>query len=228
MPYRYENRSRDRAYKWVEERWFQWMASSLPIEEIIVIGDHGGRGDPFSRGVARNRAFSAAVGDAIIIADADTFVPLKSIVTALVHLDNGAPWVLPYDVYWNLDQATTERVLRHSPSHFSMDGIFQYEHRIEGSTAGTLIMRPAAFQAVGGYDERFVGWGYEDNAFALALDTLVGPHATVQGSAYHLWHPRNEGDNFSQPFIDPNRALYERYRLAATSPNAMISLVEER
>ena len=55
------------------------------------------------------------------------------------------------------------------------------------------IMPREAFEAVGGWDERFRGWGGEDYAFARALDTLWGPHKNTANDILHLWHPRITG-----------------------------------
>jgi predicted glycosyltransferase involved in capsule biosynthesis len=51
-----------------------------------------------------------------------------------------------------------------------------------------LIMPRAAFEAAGGMDERFRGWGAEDVSFVHAVDTLYGRHRTLDASAHHLFH----------------------------------------
>jgi hypothetical protein len=52
-----------------------------------------------------------------------------------------------------------------------------------------------------GFDERFVGWGYEDNAFKQKITALKIPVVTIDKPASHLWHPggSQNGSNF---FVD--------------------------
>src|ERR1035437_8821162 len=52
------------------------------------------------------------------------------------------------------------------------------------------IMPREAFITVGGMDERFRGWGGEDQAFLLALNILWGPYRNSPNNVYHLWHPK--------------------------------------
>jgi hypothetical protein len=43
---------------------------------------------------------------------------------------------------------------------------------------------------MGGFDERFVGWGFEDMAFQATIVGLYG-HERIEGDVYHLWHDRS-------------------------------------
>lgn len=49
--------------------------------------------------------------------------------------------------------------------------------------------RADLFEAVGGFDERFQGWGHEDYSFAAACETFGGKDF-VPGTSWHLWHPK--------------------------------------
>lgn len=53
------------------------------------------------------------------------------------------------------------------------------------------IPRPG-WDRLGGFDERFRGWGFEDMAFQSASVGLIG-HERVEGDLFHLWHPRSPG-----------------------------------
>ncbi len=63
-----------------------------------------------------------------------------------------------------------------------------------------------AIDAVGGFDERYEGWGYEDSDLVIrlmrhGLHVRRGPADTA---VLHLWHPDNPRDN-----ADRNRSLLE-------------------
>lgn len=53
---------------------------------------------------------------------------------------------------------------------------------------GLLVVSRDGWDRVGGYDERFVGWGHEDSVFNIAL-LLKAAWDRIPGSAWHLWHP---------------------------------------
>ena len=77
------------------------------------------------------------------------------------------------------------------------------------------------WETVGGFDESFIGWGYEDDAFRAALDVMVGKSLRLRGcNLYHMWHPVSPTDGFESPTIQHNRKLYSQYK-RAKSPAMM-------
>ena len=58
-----------------------------------------------------------------------------------------------------------------------------------------------------GFDENFVGWGGEDNAFKLACDQILGPVKRLDGPLFHLWHPPTERNSHTE-----NHVRYLAYR----------------
>ena len=79
--------------------------------------------------------------------------------------------------------------------------------------------------AHGGQDERFRGWGFEDAAWYLAHETLLGaPPQRHDGRVYALNHDveTRAGDQYER-----NTLLMQRYRDAAGHPAAMAGLVAE-
>ncbi len=207
MPFRGDNGPRSQLFGWCCTRWQR----VFPGAELIVTDS--ALPDLFNRAEARNRAFRASTGDTLIIADADTAVNVSQVQTAISLIDTGAPWVLPYTIYYNLTELYTEALLEDDPGGVLIEP-FEWDHKIE-SWAGVLVLPREAFEAVGGYDERFTGWGGEDNAFQHSLDVVWGRHQRVSGFVCHLWHPRGDAD-FSSPNWPKNQQLLNRYRSATT------------
>src|SRR5690606_36016308 len=46
------------------------------------------------------------------------------------------------------------------------------------------------WETVGGFDERFAGWGHEDRAFLHGVELLFGGRSRVRGGQCVMWHPR--------------------------------------
>jgi hypothetical protein len=80
----------------------------------------------------------------------------------------------------------------------------------ERCRAGAMLMISREnFYKAGGFDERFNGWGYEDNAFMLMCETTIGSYVETDNKAYHLWHPLSI--NQYPELTLKNRDLYAEY-----------------
>lgn len=200
VPFASNDPRRVQIFEWVKARW----ENVFPNFEVCV-----GTSDPnnFSRSHARNEAFAASTGDTILVTDADTACPVDNVLAALYAVEHGAPWIIAHQEYYSLTEAYTD-VLLEQASIIALEPPFPANWVMRNkSQAGVLVMPRAAYESVGGYDERFIGWGYEDNAFAVRLDRAWGYHSRVPGPMLHLWH--DPGENFQQPFIDHNKALFD-------------------
>lgn len=221
IPYRSDNAERDRIFDWVLKRW-QIM---YPNAQICIGTDNS---ELFSRSAARNHAYRQARCDMLVIADADT-PPTEAVGKAVEKCATSGMWYLPYGAvdYYNLAQEYSNFILSQDPLYkiSPKDENFKFEHKLE-SWAGILILPRKAFETVGGYDTRFVGWGYEDNVFQLALDTLWGGHKRMdRDSLFHIWHPITPGTNFDSPTIIQNQNMWLRYKRAYGKPMSMQNVV---
>lgn len=224
IPFLSDYGHRERVFNWVMNRW----KAHFPKAEYSVVGNFK---EPFSRGEARNDAVRSTRSDVVVIADADTtYADPGQIRQAVGQVkDNPNAWVIPYaeEHYYNLAQDATEFLLSIDPGTALKDPDNEdaWEHKIT-SWAGILVMHRAAFEAAGGYDRRFIGWGYEDNAFQLCLDTIVARHQRIEAPVFHLWHPISAQTNFDQPYIQHNRDLYRRYVTAFGNAERMRELTQ--
>jgi glycosyltransferase involved in cell wall biosynthesis len=222
IPFRAETEERQEIFDFVVARYSGYW----PDAEIIVSDTDD---EEFSRSAARNRGVEQSSGEVLVLVDADTICNPRALEEATVMSAMSKRWVLPYQWYYNLTQDYTEEILAGNPTNkvFPTDKGFTFVHKIE-SWAGILVMPREAFDAVNGYDERFKGWGYEDNAFRLALDCIWGKHLRVKGeNAYHLSHYVPENGAFKSPNIQVNRErYYNKYVKASKDKDRMKKLVE--
>ena len=232
-------------FNWVKN----YIKAQLPKAEIII-----GQDDkiPFSKAVAVNNAVAKASGDVLIILDADIIIPVNTIKQCVARIrqarDNGKKlWYIPYRRFYRLRQRTSERTLEASPAlpvvkyelfpeevHNSDDSKFGHWYG-----AGVQILPIEAFKATGGWDERFRGWGGEDDAAMRATDTLYWWHKTFDSDVYHLWHPMLSPEGQSdmvhwrdrmwagQTSSGINNKLSGRYWSAYGNPEKMAQLINE-
>lgn len=217
-PWRSDNGPRQQIFDWVLTR----SHKLFPDAEVIVADDNS---PDFSRAGSRNEAARQATGEVFLFADADTVFSREQIERGLSLIRRGAPWVLPYGSleYYNLTREHSRQLLE-CPPDVQLHKPIEWEHRLE-SWAGAVMVPRQAFEQICGYDERFNGWGGEDNALRFALDIVVGGHTRLAfENIQHVWHPR--GDDFAGNEWPANRMLMRKYQIT-TSRDEMLALCQQ-
>ena len=165
---------------------------------------------PFNLAVARNNAARKAQGaDVLVLADADTIPDIASVLAA-VEDPQGVTY--PFSTYLHIPGEWVYR-----------SDLFaaQPDQRYNGSVGGIVVCEAETYWGIGGMDERFHPvWGYEDNAFALAAQTLVGTRR-LPGTIFSFNHSANR--DMSQD--NPNKPRYELYRYANGNPAMMREVI---
>lgn len=198
---------RGRIYEWVRRRWTAYFPEIPVLEGRDPFFDTG-KAVEFNRSRARNDAARQVRTEFMLMADADTAFDPWAIRDGLRMLQSGKAWVIPYVKYYNLTQAYTNTLLNDTPPTDLMVNP-SADHVIE-SWAGLLMMNTRDYWAIGGYDTRYEGWGWEDNAFRNKMNEHVGPFSRANdGRALHLWHERI-GLDFDTPQELENRRLYNQ------------------
>lgn len=67
---------------------------------------------------------------------------------------------------------------------------------ITNSVGGAFLVRKTLYLEAGGENEAFYGWGLEDQERIRRLFILGIPVTRVEGSLFHLYHPRNENSRY--------------------------------
>lgn len=87
-------------------------------------------------------------------------------------------------------------------------------------------IRSDTFEALGGFDTRFRGWGHEDVAFTEAARKLNGELERIPGSSWHLYHdPMYQRSRRTQEW-QMGRDLAARYQ--AADAEAIVGIMRER
>lgn len=227
VPRRHDNGPRDELWRFLRPR---WEAYGWPVVE----GYHQPSEGPFSRAKAINRAArSAGEWRRAVIIDADVWVEPWQLERAVVASEAALGLSYPHVPWWGLSRHATRQVV---DGVYAFDpagwGDHVYEKRTPLANSCCMVVTAELWETVGGYDERFVGWGAEDWAWFAACATLGGPAVRVDAPVYHLWHPPSaESEAITRdvelPTLAANHRLGRRYLQASGNPAAMRMLCRQ-
>ncbi|PNQ95070.1 hypothetical protein C1S70_30805 (plasmid) [Azospirillum argentinense] len=158
-----------------------------------------------------NRMVEAAETPIVALHDTDVVVDPVQYALARDAVRRGAAMAFPYNglFFWILGREVHR--FGHTLSAAPLNAVcprFPLMHR--DSPGGGAFFDRAALLAAGGYNERFVSWGYEDDEIVERLRRLGLRVERVPGPLYHLEHARPENSTDRNPFIDANKAELER------------------
>ena len=225
VPRRRDHGHRDALWAYARARWEQYMP------EVPLVEGHHDEG-PFNRSAAVNRAAAAAGDwDVGVVIDSDVML---SVSHARQAIDNAASTGLTtwgHTRWRGFAEGWTDRLILRDRKDFgpelNRDEMDLYVERTNPISWSCFIAIPRkVFDALGGFDERFRGWGFEDMAFQSAIVGLHG-YDRLPGDVVHLWHPRSEeriikgqGRGTASPEYTMNALLGRRYMVALRRDHA--------
>ena len=177
----------------------------------------------------KGRAVAAALEDCraavLVILDADCVLPAAALTEAVALVESGAPWVVPHRMVHRLSAAATATWLTLDPGDDSPIPVGAVARSpYEGYPGGGALVVPrVVYEAAGGIPVQFGGWGCEDEALAVILDTLAGAHRRLEHDLVHLWHPPQSNRRSSEYRV--NRGLLQTFLAASNDPAQMFNLV---
>lgn len=214
IPWRGGCKYRERALKYVADR----FKSDLPQLKLIRVDYEDGewcKANPIRRGL------ELAAPGPVVVADADCWT--DGIPQALKAVEHGAPWAIPHLKVYRLDREGSNRYMK---GERPITGLPLAERVIAGRTGGGVVVAERDTLLDVPPDPRFLGWGNEDEAWAIALRFLKGKPWRGIADMAHLWHPPQS--RLSRRWGSPeNRRLRQRYQKAQQSPESMRELLQE-
>ncbi|WP_332694826.1 galactosyltransferase-related protein [Halalkalibacter lacteus] len=220
IPYQPDNGQRDIIFKWIKE----FYKVTMPKAELCI---HVSNDDLFNKSKAINLAAKKATREIFVIADAD-MIYNPSIIPYSIQLLEQHSWIIPFQKIQYLSQYTSSKLLKTNPDwplkiedekiHYIVK-----KYAPNAISGGINILFRTSFNKVGGFDERFVGWGGEDDAFCYAVNTLCGQLKRINQEVYHLWHPKIGWEK--SPNAINNRKLFKKYKQANGNKKKMWELI---
>jgi hypothetical protein len=123
--------------------------------------------------------------DLIIMNDADTIPMFHSLQKTVEEAYEDNYIHNPYFAYIQLSERSSKEYLNNLGTDLGdWDGL-----HIVNSNAGTWVFRPETWWSIGGMDEKFTEWGYEDSALEHAHEVIKGIKFKKHiGKVYALQH----------------------------------------
>ena len=151
---------------------------------------------PFNKSRLVNAGYRAARFDRLLVCDADMIIERIALERALRALDAGMEMVRPWRHVIDLSAEDSAYYAKHGELPEGVRDSYPLDRQGVGEqvclAGGMFAITKDLFRAVGGMDERFRGWGGEDDAFAIKVMARTRRHAIARDElAWHLWHPRS-------------------------------------
>ncbi len=147
----------------------------------------------------------------LVFNDADSVTPHRQILEAVRQARQAPGLVYAYTLYCRVGETATNQFRFHVETVDERLGPGVGETIFAPPSMACAAIRADCFAEVGGFDPRFLDWGYEDCDFAGRCETRWRTRR-VDGPTYHLWHgPRREDGSpadRSSARTESNRQLY--------------------
>ncbi len=184
----------------------------------VVIGKHSE--EPWCKATATDAAVAQTNADTFVIADADVWC--TGLADAVARVTAGATWAMPHRAVLRLTELATDRLVATGAA----DVTKLTERAYLGVEGGGCVVLSRSVYEDCPLDQRFEGWGQEDECWGMALRTLHGPPVRVTAPLVHLWHPPQRRASRSRGSHD-SWQLRRRYAQARRDQLAMRRLVDE-
>lgn len=175
-------------------------------------------GRQFNVSACRNtgvRMAEESGADIVVILDADVVLAPENMAAAVSMVESDGGFVIPYTTYWCLDAQGEQQMQAGIPMEKC------HSVHMKGSIAGAWVTTPKDWWDVGGNDERFAGWGWEDTSWHCAATTL----STVTRLDGRLMAGHHDPQARAGLQQRRNMNLYRRYIQAQDNPKKMQVLV---
>jgi len=171
-------------------------AGSRSSPDIEIFEGHHDDG-PFNRSEAINTAATLAGDwDLGIVIDSDVFLRTRQVQAAIDRAKKTGRVTWAHRRWRGMHEDHTERIVKYDidfgPEFVGHDMDLLVERTNPVSWSCCIVIPRAVWDAMGGFDQRFAGWGWEDMAWQSVVCGLYG-HERIEGARLPLLAPSVRG-----------------------------------
>ena len=162
--------------------------------------------DPvFHRTKYLNILLNETEGEIVGIWDTDVIIPLNQLSGAIESIRSGrAAMCFPYNGHFYMLSPEMSQLFA---TRKSMDDLINQQESFalahgNHSVGGAFLVNKKIYLQAGGENENFYGWGPEDAERVKRMEILGFTVSRVQGSLFHLYHPRKENSWFGNEALE--------------------------
>lgn len=193
----------------------QDASERLPRSQLPAGVEHVFAFNPgaFNRSWGFNVGAARAEGTVLMLMDGDLLIEHWALNAALDACLSGVEAVNPYGRLVELSPAQSDRLCA---STQMPNAVWPGTDRSDAGEyicfcGGAYLIDASFYRRIGGQDERFKGWGGEDDAMSIKVSKLACRTIALSDStAYHLFHPREDISADAQ--YARNKYLVDEYR----------------
>lgn len=159
--------------------------------------------------------------DVALIIDADVLVdPRQAVRSVEVAYEQGV-FTVGFTDRWNIGPRGTKKVMDGWVGNWK-----PHSRQVAmESVSSCVAVRRDLWDRVGGFDEQFIGWGWEDVAAVIHFQAASArPLTRIGGTLWHLHHLVSSGNNREEPTFQANRARGALYKANRWNPKALDDL----
>jgi glycosyltransferase involved in cell wall biosynthesis/polysaccharide pyruvyl transferase WcaK-like protein len=161
----------------------------------------------FRKSWVMNVGFRQSSGGILVFHDADVLAPPDMLESIAARIAAGSQTAKPSFSVFDLTREATETV--HSNGIAALKKVPAAWRKLRSAPGGSIAVTRERFAAVRGYNERFAGWGGEDDEFLLRLRAQECDPPDLGCRLHHLWHECGPLDHRQ---VAANRRLVEHVR----------------
>lgn len=191
---------------------FEYLYDLYSTNFDIVIGDNEGE---FNRSGARNAGVNKSSSEVAVIIDADNYIPFDQINMAIKYARRRRGLVKPSKFFGYLTEEATDRFYEEGQI-VNIDNMWMNPPVMDFS-GGAYVIRRDLYEEIGGFDEEFIGYGAEDDAFHALCISKLGRISYVGGMNYHLYHPA-----YRVTSLENYKRLVDKYNVSRSRVHKII------
>lgn len=217
IPFASDGGQREKVYQWLVRYYQEHLPEAEVVTHPVAVSDLL----KLNRSALRNDIVRHATTDALLILDADCLLPPDYIRAMMGNISHeSAPTLYQAALLGCVSKNATSRIIAASDGVVREADIEKYEMNPVGLF---FAMSRRTWDAIGGFNEAYVGWGAEDSEYVLVARSKGIPVERVPGNTYHLWHDRGVHDNKNCDTFRVNRERYEalKRQLSAAPPTVV-------